>query len=164
MSEQAFISIGSNIDPERNLPRSVDRLGAIGEIVAVSRVYRNPAVASTAQPDFLNAAVMIETALGPSEIKRQLRDIETEMGRVRTDDPHAARTIDLDLCLLGDRVGRSLPHPDIEKYAFVALPLAELAPDFVHPSLGVSLSELAARMPGVATLTPRIDVALWSSV
>ena len=164
MTEQAFISIGSNIDPERNLPRCVDRLGIIGEVVAVSRVYQNPAVASTTQPDFLNAAVMIETTLAPSGIKRRLHDIETELGRVRTEDTHAARTIDLDLCLLGDRVERSaeltLPHPDIEKYAFVATPLAELAPEFVHPTLGVSLSELAARMAGAATLAPRSDVTL----
>lgn len=164
MTEQAFISIGSNIDPERNLPRCVDRLGIIGEVVAVSRVYQNPAVGSTTQPDFLNAAVMIETTMVPSDIKRRLYDIETELGRVRTGDAHAARTIDLDLCLLGDQVERStelaLPHPDIEKYVFVVMPLAELAPEFVHPTLGVSLYELAARMAGAATLTPRSDVTL----
>ena len=117
MSEQAFISIGSNIDPERNLSRCIDQLAVIGEVVAVSRVYQNSAVASTSQPDFLNAAVMIETTMSPSDIKRRLRAIEADLGRVRTQDTHAARTIDLDLCLLGDRVEQSseltLPHADI---------------------------------------------------
>ena len=111
---------------------------------------------------------MIETTMAPSDIKRRLRDIETELGRVRTRDIHAARTIDLDLCLFGDRVERSaeltLPHPDIQEYLFVATPLADLAPEFVHPTLGVSLSELAESMAGAAILMPRSDVTLPLSV
>lgn len=167
MAEQAFISIGSNIDPERNLPLAVEHLATVGELVAVSHVYQNPAVASTAQPDFLNAAVLLETKLPPVLVKQRLREIETRLGRRRTADTHAARTIDLDLCLLGDRVERSaeltLPHPDLENYVFVAVPVAELAPAFRHPVLEISLAELAGRMAGGAVLTRRWDVILKES-
>lgn len=164
MAEQAFISIGSNIDPQRNLPLAVEQLAAVGELVAVSRVYQNPAVPSTVQPDFLNAAVLIQTDLLPAQVKRRLNEIETQMGRVRTADPNAARTIDLDLCLYGDRVEQTeelmLPHPDLENYPFVAVPMAELAPAYRHPVLRVSLAELAGGMAGDEVLTRRPDVVL----
>lgn len=167
MAEQAFISIGSNIDPERNLPLAVELLAAVGELVAVSRVYQNPAVASTAQPDFLNAAALLETILPPLQVKQRLQEIETRLGRLRTADPCAARTIDLDLCLLGGRVERSteltLPHPDLENYVFVAVPVAELAPAFRHPVLGVSLADLAGRLANEAMLTGRPDVILQAA-
>lgn len=164
MPERVFISIGSNIEPERHLPLAVDRLRALGGMVAVSNVYESPAVAATPQPDFLNAAVLIETTLSPVEIRARLRDIEVDLGRARCSDTHAPRTIDLDLCLYGDLVSSSpelpLPHPDIGNYAFVAAPLADLAPEFRHPVQDVSLAELSSRLSKGAALVRRSDVAL----
>lgn len=164
MPERAFISIGSNIEAERHLPLAVGRLREIGHVVALSGVYQNPAVGPTPQPDFLNAAALIETTLEPSEIRTRLRAIEADLGRARTDDTHAARTIDLDLCLYGDLVTKTpeltLPHPDVTNYAFVAAPLAELAPDFRHPGVDGSLAELSARLGTRAALVRRSDVTL----
>ncbi len=162
--ERAFIAIGSNIVPERNLPLAVKHLSTIGDVVAVSHVYQNPAVGLLPQPDFLNAAVLVETELAPLEVRRRLRAIEGELGRVRQRDAHAARTIDLDLCLYGSLVlsvpELTLPDAGITERAFLAVPLAELAPGFLHPVVGASLADLAARLRGDAALVRRSDVGL----
>ena len=168
MPERVYISIGSNIEPERHLRLAVDRLRALGDVVAVSSVYESPAVAATPQPDFLNAAVLIETTLSPVEIRARLRAIEVDLGRARGSDTHAPRTIDLDMCLYGDLVSCSpeltLPHPDIGNYAFVAAPLAELTPEFRHPVQDVSLAELSSRLSEGAALVRRSDVDLSAGV
>jgi 2-amino-4-hydroxy-6-hydroxymethyldihydropteridine diphosphokinase len=163
MSEKAFISLGSNIDPERNLPLAMRNLEAIGEIRAVSAVYQNPSVGPTPQPDFLNAAVLIATDLEPLEIRAILREIEAAMGRVRSEDKYAPREIDLDLCLLGAWVfespGLTLPDPDLLLRPHLIVPMAELAPDFRHPLTGERLFAIAERLKTNADLTPRPDVS-----
>jgi 2-amino-4-hydroxy-6-hydroxymethyldihydropteridine diphosphokinase len=162
LSERAFISIGSNIDPERNLPVAVERLREIGTVVAVSKAYRNPAIGPTPQPDFLNAAALVETALDPITLVRALRRIETDMGRRRGKDLYAPRTIDLDLCLYGSAIDRrskgKLPHPDLVRHAHVAVPVAELDPAFRHPVTGETLADLARRLSGSVRLAPQAGV------
>jgi 2-amino-4-hydroxy-6-hydroxymethyldihydropteridine diphosphokinase len=164
MSEKAFVSLGSNIEPEKNLPLAVDQLAKVGEVLAVSMVYQNPSVGPTPQPDFLNAAALIATDLEPLEIRAELRKIEAAMGRVRSDDKYAPRQIDLDLCLLGDWVFESreltLPDPELLLRPHLIVPIAELAPDFRHPLSGESLAQIADRLRMDAQLTPRPDVAL----
>ena len=164
MTELAFIALGSNIDPETNLPLAAVRLSELGYPIAVSTVYQNPAIANEPQPDYLNAAVLIETALNPWMIRDKLREIETDLGRIRTADKFAPRTIDLDLCMLGDRVLDhellSLPDPDLLKRAYLAVTLAELRPDFLHPITGDSLEEIANELRKDADLNPRSDVVL----
>lgn len=164
MTKKAFVSLGSNIEPEKNLPLAVERLAKIGEILAVSMVYQNPAVGPTPQPDFLNAAVLIDTDLEPLEIWAELREIEAALGRVRSEDKYAPREIDLDLCLLGDWVFESreltLPDPGLLLRPHLIVPMAELAPDFRHPLSGESLAQIADRLRMDAQLTPRPDVAL----
>jgi len=129
-----------------------------------SPVYQNPAIADEPQPDYLNAAVLIETALNPLAIRDKLRAIEADLGRIRTEDKFAPRTIDLDLCILGDRVLNhellSLPDPDLLKRAHLAVTLAELRPDFLHPITGDSLEEIAHELQKDAELNPRPDVVL----
>jgi 2-amino-4-hydroxy-6-hydroxymethyldihydropteridine diphosphokinase len=163
MTKKAFISLGSNIDPEENLPLAMRKLSVIGEIVAVSMVYQNSAVGPTPQPDFLNAAVLIATDLEPMELRTRLRDIEAKMGRVRSDDKYAPREIDLDLCLLGEILFESpeltLPDPNLLERPHLIVPMAELEPDFVHPVTGESLWRIAERLKGDTQLTPRPDVA-----
>lgn len=158
MAERAFISIGSNIDAERNLPEAVSRLREIGTVVAVSKAYRNRAIGPTPQADFLNAAALVETALDPVALVRALRRIETELGRRRGEDAYAPRTIDLDLCLYGSvidrRSERKLPHPDLLRHAHVAVPVAELDPAFRHPVTGETLADLARRLCGSVRLAP----------
>ncbi len=164
MTEKAFISLGSNIEPEKNLPLAVERLAQIGEILAISMVYQNPAVGPTPQADFLNAAVMIATDFEPLEIRAKLREIETGMGRVRSEDKYAPRQIDLDLCLLGNWVLESpeltLPDPELLLRPHLIVPIAELAPDFRHPLTGDSLAHISERLKIDAQLTPRPDIAL----
>ena len=164
MTELAFIALGSNIDPETNLPLASTRLSELGKLIAASTVYQNPAIADEPQADYLNAAVLIETALDPLVIRDKLRDIEADLGRIRTEDKFAPRTIDLDLCILGDRVLDhellSLPDPDLLKRAHLAVTLAELRPGFLHPITGDSLDKIANELQEDAELKSRSDVVL----
>jgi len=150
---RAYICLGSNIRPVENLPLAVERLAERLEVVATSRVYLSEAKGVAGLPPFLNAAVAVDARVGPVELKLEvLRPLEAELGRLRTDNPDEPRTIDLDLALFGDlviedrTVGLVLPEPDTLSCAHVALPLADLAPDLVHPTSGETLSEIAARL------------------
>jgi 2-amino-4-hydroxy-6-hydroxymethyldihydropteridine diphosphokinase len=166
LTELAFIALGSNIDPETNLPLAAARLSDLGNSIAVSKVYQNPAIAAEPQPDYLNAAVLIETTLAPLAIRDKLREIEASMGRIRTENKFAPRTIDLDLCILGDRVldhaQLSLPDPDLLERAYLAVTLAELRPDFLHPQTGETLKEIANKLRKDVNLHPRPDVVIPS--
>jgi 2-amino-4-hydroxy-6-hydroxymethyldihydropteridine diphosphokinase len=141
----AFIAVGSNINPQENIPRAMTILNAQLSIIAISNFYKTAAVGTTAQPDFLNGVVKIKTAHQPREIKFDiLRKIETCLGRVRTADKFAPRTIDLDLILYGmlvvDEPDLHIPDPAIRTYPFVASPLFELAPNLILPDTGNPLS------------------------
>ncbi len=166
LTELAFIALGSNIDPETNLLLASTRLSKLGNPIAISTVYQNPAIADEPQQDYLNAAVLIETTLDPLVIRDKLREIEADLGRIRTEDKFAPRTIDLDLCILGDRVLDhellTLPDPDLLKRAHLAVTLAELRPGFLHPITGDSLDEIAHELQKDAELNPRSDVVLQS--
>lgn len=161
MAEVAIVALGSNIEPERHLPLAVAALRSLGA-QAVSGVYQNPARGGLPQPDFLNAAVLLHTRRNPAELRASLRRIEAELGRVRTGDKFAPRTIDLDLLLLGDCVDRGpemvLPDPDLLTKAHLALPAAEVAPAAVHPLSGQSLGEIAESLRPGAELRLRPDV------
>jgi len=162
---RVLVALGSNIDSERNLSEAVRRLALYCRLVAVSPVYETTPVGTTDQPNFLNAAVLIETALTAAELKtRVLRTIEQELGRVRTEDKNAPRTIDLDIALFGDQVldlgPRHIPDPDILMYPHIAVPLADLAPTMRHPEDGRTLLEIAGSLPATG-LVSRPDVVLW---
>lgn len=150
MLEPAFISLGSNIEPEANLLAAANSLRILGTPLAASRVYRNPAIGPTPQPDFFNAAVLISTSVPPQDIRTQLRQIESRLGRRRTSDKYAPRTIDLDLCLLGTVSLHDgeliLPDPDVLTRPHLAVPLAELDPHFTHPDYIRDLATIAADM------------------
>ena len=162
MPELAFISLGSNIEPEKNLIFGTRRLGDLGRLIAVSTVYQNPAVGPTPQPDYLNAAALIETDHPAETIRLHLRDIEADSGRVRTGDKYASRTLDLDLIILGTQITMcpelSLPDPDILTRAHLAIPMAELAPSFLHPISGETLQIIADRLRPDASLVPRPEI------
>jgi 2-amino-4-hydroxy-6-hydroxymethyldihydropteridine diphosphokinase len=160
--EWAFVSIGSNIEPERYLPLAFSQLLQLGRMLKTSRVYQNPAVGRSEQADFLNAAALLETELTALEIRNGLRGIEAILDRVRTEDPFAPRTMDLDLCLLGNQIMDTpeitLPDPDLLIHAYLAIPMAELAPNFEHPVTGETLQQIAKRLQPMATLILREDV------
>ncbi len=162
MAELLFLTLGSNIEPERHLPAAVRRLTDVGRLRSVSNVYQNPAVGPRPQPDFLNAAVLLETGLSLPEIRSRLRRIEKDLGRVRTSDRYAPRTIDLDVSLLGDRVvdegDTHVPDPDILRRAYLAVTLAELEPRFQHPVTHQTLAAIANQLRPLASMTTRQDV------
>jgi len=162
---RVFVALGSNINSEHNIREAVRRLASFWRVVAVSPVYETTPVGNTEQPNFLNAVALIETDLAAAELKaRVLRVIEQELGRVRTEDKNAPRTIDLDIALFGDQVldlgPRHIPDPDILRYPHVAVPLADLAPTMRHPEDGRTLQEIAQSLPAIG-LVARPDVMLW---
>jgi 2-amino-4-hydroxy-6-hydroxymethyldihydropteridine diphosphokinase len=164
LASLAWIALGSNIEPEKNLLGAVDRLHEIGDILRCSNVYQTPAIARTPQADYLNAAVLVETELAPLQIYEQLRAIESDLGRVRTSDKYAARTIDLDLCIYDDLVMDmpeiTLPDPDLLDRPFLAVTMAELDPDTVHPHSRETLAEISHRLRPFGEMTLRNDVVL----
>jgi len=162
MGEQAVISLGSNIEPERHLPLAVGRLHALGRVLAVSAAYCTTAIGPEGQPDFVNAALLIETDHPPKELQRALRQIETRLGRRRTPDKYAPRVIDLDLVLFGSHVVEEgslrLPDPDLLERAYLAVLAAEVAPGMRHPITGERMAALAERLAVSARL--RMDDAI----
>ena len=164
MPSRVFIELGSNIDAERYLPRAAVALTRLGRVVDISQVYRTKPYGPTEQPYFLNAAIELRTDTSPWELRRELRKIEVELGRERSDNKYAPRKIDLDLCLYDDRViqedGLELPHPDLVERAYLARSLADLAPELQHPVSGETMRELAARLDSEAQYQSRPDVRL----
>lgn len=147
---RAFVGIGSNIEPEENIKDALRLLAHQVRVVALSTFYRAPAEGAPGQPDYVNGVVAIETDLPLDELKHGvLRAIEHRLGRRRTIDKFASRSIDLDILLYGSlRVQRAdiqLPSEDIEKRSFVAIPLAEIAPDLTLPGMRLCVRDLAER-------------------
>ena len=142
---RACIGLGGNIgDVQATLRSAFDAIAALSgtRLVARSRLYRTPAWGVEAQPDFFNAAALVETVLGPHALLDALLDIERVHGRERAADGSrwGPRTLDLDLLLHGDAVidapGLVLPHPQLHLRAFVLVPLADVAPDAIVPGHG----------------------------
>ncbi len=165
---RAYLSLGSNIEPERNLPAAVERLRAYGRVTAASTVWETRPLGSAGQANFLNAVVLLETELSARELREQaIPAIEAELGRVRTADKNAPRTIDLDIALFNEAIlqlgHRHIPDPEILQRPFVAIPLADIAPGYVHPETGQTLRAIAARFdPARQEMKQRADVVLRS--
>lgn len=162
MSPPLLIALGSNIEPAKNLPRGLRGLRQRLSVTAVSRIYETQPIGAEGVPVFWNAAVRVATDLPPAEIKWQvLRPLEAGLGRVRTEDRNAPRTLDLDLVLYGDlvlrdaEIGLHLPDPDLLTCAHLALPAADVAGELRHPETGRTLEEIARAFrdaPGVRVL------------
>ena len=144
----AYVALGSNLgDKEANLRRALELLIERGvEIVKTSTFISTEPYGVTDQPQFLNGVCEVRTSLVPLALLHTLLEIEQEMGRVRLRH-WGERNIDLDLLLYEDVVMDTpelkLPHPDMQNRDFVLLPLAEIAPELVHPILQKSIEELS---------------------
>ena len=148
-----FITLGSNINREYNLPQAVALLRRQPQlkVMAVSPIYETlPVGGEPGQPAYFNAAVLIKTYLDPLALKEILRTIERTLGRVRMVDKYAPRTIDLDIAFYGQQTlnlnGWRIPDPDISRRPHLALPLADLNPEWLHPELGVTLREITKHL------------------
>lgn len=149
MQNVAYLSLGSNIEPEINIKSAVAMLAELTELVAVSSVWETRPVGMINQPNFLNAAAIVKTQLTASQLKQKvLNRIEKKLGRVRQANKNAPRPIDIDIMLFNRQIlklgSRHIPDTELLERPFVAIPLAEIAPDYIHPETDQRLSDIAS--------------------
>ena len=144
----AYISVGSNVDPEANIREGLALLREEYGELRLSPVYRSTAVGFEGD-DFLNLVVAFESTDTVDTVAEALDEIENRCGRIRNGIRFGPRTLDLDLILFGDKVidqpGLKLPRDEILSYAFVLRPLADLEPEGVHPTEGRTFAQLWAQ-------------------
>jgi 2-amino-4-hydroxy-6-hydroxymethyldihydropteridine diphosphokinase len=144
----AYVSGGSNLDAETNLKLAAQALRARHPGTRFSRCYRNRAIGFEG-PDFINFVAEVPVRGDSQLLKGELECIETQCGRPRAAPKWAPRAMDLDILLFGDQVqqtpGLVLPRPDMLRWAFMLGPMAELAPNLLHPLLKQSMADLWQR-------------------
>lgn len=142
---KAYVSIGSNIDREKNVAAALDRMTAEFGRLESSRVWETAAVGFEGDA-FYNLVVAFETDLSAQDLAKLLHRMEDELGRDRSGGKFSSRSMDLDLLLYDDLIldedGLKLPRPEILEYAFVLCPLAEIAGDMKHPVTGFRFSQI----------------------
>jgi 2-amino-4-hydroxy-6-hydroxymethyldihydropteridine diphosphokinase len=155
-----YLSLGSNIDREPHIRGALDDLEQAFGPLTISSVYESEAVGFEGDP-FYNLVVGFDTELAPDQLAESLAAIETRHGRTRECKKFAPRTLDIDLLLYGDEVVESgrlkLPREDITRYAFMLEPLAEIAGERLHPTLGRRFAELWADYDKRLARQQRID-------
>ncbi len=147
-SSCVFLSLGSNINPKKNLELALKEIDKKYGIIACSHVYKTSPVGKIQQPSFWNMVAAIRTNANPEQIRKWAHLLEKTTGRVKNKKTNDPRTLDLDLIIWKNSVKKSkafsLPHPDIEKKAFVLFPLLEIHTGWIHPITKKSLIEIAA--------------------
>ena len=142
--QRVFVSIGSNINPKKNLEIAKNNLNHLFKC-KYSSIYETSSEGFKGE-NFLNAVVSFKTEFNPLELRRILKSIENKMGRTESQKGMSNRIIDLDIILYGDSIiyedKVEIPSSDIEKYLFVLEPLTEIAGDLIHPVLKISFNEL----------------------
>jgi len=161
----AYIGIGSNMaDPRQKCLEAIERIGRIEgcSVTSVSGLYLTEPIGVKEQEWFINCAAGISTGLSPFDLIRNLLSIEDDMGRVRT-IKWGPRIIDLDILLFGQDIindeALSVPHPMMHLRRFVMAPMLDLAPDLIHPVLGMTMTELYREIPQDGQIVRRMEGA-----
>lgn len=150
----AYFSLGSNIEPEVNLPTAVKLLSEYGDVLKVSSVWESEPV-GTAGPNYLNVCVLFKAEFTQSEMKMKvIHPIEAQLGRDRGEDKYAARTIDIDIVVFDDKPAGD----DWHGLAYVVVPLAEIYPEFQNPATKEIITETTMRLRQTVWLETRRGV------
>jgi 2-amino-4-hydroxy-6-hydroxymethyldihydropteridine diphosphokinase len=144
---EAYIALGSNLDPETHLCEAANLFSFLFTVTGVSDFYCNPAADRPDQPGFVNGMIRVETEFPPLAVKQEiLQNLEEQLGRVRTEDRYAPRIIDLDLCLYGDMLinesGLILPDPELTRRPFLFIPVLDIDPGIRFPGTDQKLADL----------------------
>lgn len=145
-----YIALGTNLgDREANLRSAVDALQQEVKLLVTSRIYETVPHGYLDQSDFLNQVIKVNTDLSPEKLMKFLKNLEEKLGRIPSfrDGP---RKIDLDILFYGDMIldlpDLKIPHPRLHERAFVLVPLADIAPDLLHPGLSLSVNEMLEKV------------------
>lgn len=153
-SFSVYLTLGSNVNPEKYLPMAIQRLKDRFTLKAVSSVWQTPAIGFRGE-DFLNAAALIHTQLSARALKfKALRPLEAQLGRVRTENKFAPRTIDIDILLYENE----LHEKELWEQPHLAIPLAELYPSYTNQHTGESLERIARNLQSTSSISRRAEV------
>ncbi len=150
MQRTIYLCIGGNLgEREANLSEAVDFIDFnLGDVVSASGIYESEPWGMTDVPNFLNQVVQIKTELSNEELLAEIAELEEFFGRERSSEGYVSREMDIDVLFIDKDAIQTetlcVPHPRIAERRFVLEPLAEIAPDFIHPELKKSIKELLA--------------------
>lgn len=145
-----FLGLGSNLGNRKNIiEQAIENIKAFSEIIKVSPLYESSAWGFNSNNEFINLAIQISTELTADQLLENILHIEKELGRMqKTTTFYQDRTIDIDILFYGDQIINSekltIPHPKISERLFVLKPLNDISPNYIHPILNKTISELLA--------------------
>ncbi|NCD69830.1 2-amino-4-hydroxy-6-hydroxymethyldihydropteridine diphosphokinase [Mucilaginibacter agri] len=148
---KVFLLLGSNLgDRQLFLKQAINGIKNIADVVKVSSIYETEAWGKEGEPDYLNQVVIVKTDMLPRAMLKKILDLELSLGRQRN-EKWGSRTIDIDILFYGemeinDDPDLTVPHPRLHERRFTLEPLAELAPDFVHPLLKKTILQLKSEL------------------
>jgi len=150
VKEPVYLALGTNLgDRDANLARARELILSKALILETSPIYITPPWGYEDQPDFLNQVLKVQTRMAPRRLLRFLKKVESKMGRIKT-FRNGPRLIDIDILFYGQRVIEEndlcIPHPRLHERAFVLVPLNDIAPDFVHPVLKLSVEAMLSKI------------------